>query len=477
MNSERIVQSKIGGWGGFDWKRYAVVLLLVLVVVTAVGCGLSSPANARPNILLIVSDDQRHDQMQFMPRTQSLIFDQGITFDEAYVTTSRCCPSRSSILTGMFAHNHEVILNSDPLTKNTMVEALKEDGYYTGLVGKYLNSYPLAPEDPPRPEFDYWIGMISGPDGSRYFDTPLNVNGQWTEHSGYQTHILRDYALEFLRQAKEQPDPFFLLYAPYAPHLPAVPAPGDEQLYADMPAHNPPNFNPEDMSGKPQWMQSLPYLTEDQTASIQRDWLHQNQSLNALDESIESLIQELDGLDMLDNTIVIYLSDNGMFLGEHRFPIGKIYVYEESMRVPFALRYPELIKKPRVESRLVGNIDIAPTIYELAGIPIPEEVDGWSLVSLLRDQPFAKWREHLLLEGWPLGVAYVENSPPFQAIRNGQYVYVETEGDISELYDIENDPYQLNNLIDNPDYDKVVTDLQAILAEERETIPPLRVRE
>jgi arylsulfatase A-like enzyme len=441
------------------------------MLVTAVSCSATRPAKDPPNILLIVSDDQRNDTMQFMPRTQSLIFDQGVTFDEAYVTTSRCCPSRSSILTGMFAHNHEVILNSDPLTKKTMVEYLKENGYYTGLVGKYLNSYPTSPQDPPRPEFDSWIGMISGPDGSRYFDTSLNVNGRWTEHSGYQTYILRDYAIDFLQQAKEQPDPFFLLYAPYAPHLPAVPAPGDEQLYADLPPHNPPNFNPEDMSGKPEWMQSLPFLTDDQIASIQRDWLHQNQTLNALDESIESLIQELDHLDMLDNTIIIYLSDNGMFLGEQRFPIGKIYVYEESMRVPFAVRYAQMIEKPRVESRLVGNIDIAPTLYELAGIPIPEEVDGLSLVSLLRDQPFAKWREHLLLEGWPFGVAYVENSPPFQAIRSGDYVYVETEGDISELYDLQNDPYQLHNQINNPDYDKVVAGLQKKLAQERETIP------
>jgi len=431
------------------------------------------PPDKPPNILLIVSDDQRNDSMQFMPRTQSLIFDQGITFDEAYVTTSRCCPSRSSILTGMYAHNHEVILNSDPLTKKTMVEYLDEQGYYTGLVGKYLNSYPRAPEDPPRPEFDSWVGMISGPDGSRYYDTSLNVNGEWTEHSGYQTHILRDYALDFLRQAKEEPDPFFLLYAPYAPHLPAIPAPGDEELYPNLPPHQPPNFNPEDMSGKPHWMGSLPYLTEEQTDSIQRDWLHQNQTLNALDLSIEEIIQELEELDMLDETIIIYLSDNGMFLGEHRFPIGKIYVYEESMRVPFAVRYPKLINSSRVESRLVGNIDIAPTIYELAGIAQPDEVDGASLVPLLRNRPFTSWRDHLLLEGWPLGVAYVENSPPFQAIRSDHYVYVETEGDISELYDVEEDPYQLNNQVKNEEYTAVVERLQAMLAEERESIPPM----
>ena len=128
-----------------------LILSLFWVALSAVGCMGDPPPNKPPNILLIVSDDQRNDSMQFMPRTQSLIFDQGITFDEAYVTTSRCCPSRSSILTGMYAHNHEVILNSDPLTKKTMVEYLDEQGYYTGLVGKYLNSYPAGAGRPTSP--------------------------------------------------------------------------------------------------------------------------------------------------------------------------------------------------------------------------------------------------------------------------------------------------------------------------------------
>jgi len=451
-----------------------IFLLAIMVVISA--CRRELSIDAPPNILLIVSDDQRYDSMPYMPRTMARIFDEGINFEHAYVTTSRCCPSRASILTGMYAHNHQVILNSDPLNQSTFVEKLAEAGYFTGLVGKYLNSYPVTPADPPRPEFDYWIGMISGPNNARYFDTELNVNGIWQAHEGYQTFILRDYALEFLEQAAGQEAPFFLLFAPYAPHLPAIPAPGDEALYTDESLPLPPNFNPVDMNGKPAWLRALPLLEPDQIESTQRDRLHQLQTLNAFDAAIEDLLNKLESQDELENTVVIYLSDNGLFLGEHRLPIGKIYVYEESMHVPLAIRYPDLIKEPRTETNIVGNIDLAPTILELAGLEPPENMDGRSLVPLMRERNVTEWREALLLEGWPINVAYVGNSPPFQAMHTGRYVYVETEGDLPELYDLESDPFQLTNEISNPAYGDILATLQQALAAERESILPIPPR-
>lgn len=421
-----------------------------------------------PNILLIISDDQRYDTMPHMTQTVEQIFEQGITFERAYVTTSRCCPSRASILTGQYVHNHGVFVNSDPLEKPTFVEALHNGGYTTGLVGKYLNSYPTSPDDPPRPEFDRWVGMISGPNNARYFDTSLNVDGVWTEHSGYQTEILAAYAIEFLQQAVEEERPFFLQFSPYTPHLPALPAPGDEQLFLDLPPHNPPNFNPNDMSGKPEWMQQLPPLTDDQIVSIQADRLRQIQSQVAFDEAIARLLQELEGLGVMENTAVIYLSDNGLFQGEHRLPIGKIYAYEESTHIPFAIRFDSLIRTPRIENRMVANIDIAPTILELAGVEHLLPMDGLSLLPLLGGQHNPEWRSHLLLEGFPIGVAYVGNSPNFQAVHNGRYVYIETDGQMAELYDLETDPHQLNNHINNKDYTQVIAQMQAALAEERE---------
>lgn len=451
-----------------------VCMFLVFMFAGAVWAWLDTPEP--PNILLIVSDDQRYDQMAYMPRTRALIFDQGVTFDRAYATTARCCPSRATILTGLYAHNHRVRLNADPLTGPTIVQALDARGYFTGVVGKYLNSYPTRPEDPPHAEFDYWVTYISGAQTAAYYDTWLNVNGRWQAHSGYQTYLLRDYALEFLAQAEAQEIPFFLLFTPYAPHLPAHPAPGDDQLYLDEPPYFPPNYNPAALPGKPDWLQALPYLAEEQIASTRRDWLAQIQTLHALDLTVESLLQTLEAHDELENTIIIYLSDNGEFLGEHRLPIGKIYVYEEATHVPLAIRYPALQEEAWVDdTHLVGNIDIAPTLWEAAGMEEEDAFDalafdGRSLLPLLRNQAGQAWRAHLLLEGWPINVAYVGDSPPFQAIHTGRYVYVETEGDRPELYDLERDPYQLRNEVDNVEYAGIKADLQAALAQERAAI-------
>ena len=449
----------------------AMAWLFILAVFLGASIACRPQPAEKPNFLIILTDDQRHDTMAAMPQTVSLIFDQGIAFQKAYVTTARCCPSRSTILTGQYAHTHGVLLNSDQLTGKTVVETLKENGYRTGLVGKYLNSYPTRAEDPPRPEFDEWIGMISGADGARYTDTSLNVNGVWQQHTGYQTFILLDYVLNFLRQSSgEASAPFFLMFSPYAPHLPAQPAPGDESLFADIPPHNPPNFNPAEMSGKPAWLQSLSALSDEQIASIQNDRLNMLRSLNAVDEAVAQMISELDSLGELDNTVVIFLSDNGFFWGEHRLATGKIYAYEESSRIPMAIRYPQLIKEPRVDDHLVANIDIAPTLLDLAGIE-SEGMDGLSLAPLLRGESNPSWREDLLLEGWPINVAYVGNSPPFQAVHRGDAVYVETENDTPELYILSADPYQLVNEVDNPEHADLLSEMRRRLEAYRLEIP------
>jgi arylsulfatase A-like enzyme len=155
--------------------------------------------------------------MEAMPYTTSVIFDQGIAFDKAYVTTSRCCPSRSSILTGMYAHNHNVRVNSDNLMEKTMFSFLHDEGYATGLVGKYLNSYPKEGTEPPLPEFDLWAALVSGPDTAAYNDPMMNVNGTWEQQEGYQTYVLRDFALEFIQTSIDNDQPFALLFSPFAP--------------------------------------------------------------------------------------------------------------------------------------------------------------------------------------------------------------------------------------------------------------------
>jgi arylsulfatase A-like enzyme len=411
------------------------LLLLLLTFVSSDAMG-SRQSAAPPNFLIIISDDQRYDTMDFMPHTKARIFDEGITFTSAFVTTPLCSPSRASIFTGMYAHKHGVLGNGNVLKKKTFAERLHENGYYTGLVGKYMN----VSKGTPRPEFDYWLAHEDGV--SRYFDPWLNTNGTWSIHPGYITHILRDSALAFIRRAEQQEKPFLLIFAPNAPHDPSNPAPGDESLYPNLPPHRPPSFDEADVSDKPAWVQNRSPITTGELAQIDAFRLKQLQSLNALDKAIDSLLTTLAEQQKLDNTFVLYISDNGFFWGEHRLR-GKNFVYEEAAHVPMALRYPALVKTPRLEEKLVANIDIAPTIYELAGIDLPPEMDGRSLVPLLNATD--KWRNDLLIEGWP-GPLYTT----YAAVRTEHTIYVENENERPEYYDLIADPYQLENLADNP---------------------------
>ena len=433
----------------------------------------------RPNFLLILSDDQRHDTMDYMPRTKARIFGEGVSFPNAYITTPICGPSRSSILTGMYAHKHGVQLNPIRLEKESFVQHLKKAGYFTGQVGKYLNSW----DGSARPEFDVWA---AGPAGTaRYFNPRMNINGVWSEQQGYLTHILRDYALDFLRRAAAQDSPFVLLFSPNAPHfgyppvsrqpegpldldyflLPPDPAPGDESLYQNLPPHRPPSYDRRDASGKPRWLGTFPPLSPELIARVDDFRRKQLQSLAALDQAVDSLLGALAAQGKLDNTVIVYLADNGHFWGELGIPYGKNSAYEEASRVPFAVRYPRLVVQPRVESRLVANIDIAPTFYELAGVPIPPEVDGRSLVPLL-DSTRAQatpWRDALLIEGWVGPPAQKIGWTSFAAVNTGRHVYVENEGDRAELYDLTSDPHQMRNLADSPAQAPLVADLKARL--------------
>jgi len=416
----------------------------------------------RPNFLIIVTDDQRYDTMQYMPRTQELIFDQGVTFNNAYVTTPLCCPSRSSIFTGMYAHNHGVLENNIELTQKTFIDHLKESGYTTALVGKYLNSW----NGDARPEYDFWVSFQFGE--TRYNNPRLNLNGEWIRHEGeYVTYSLGNYANEFIRSAAKKRKPFVLMLTFNAPHDPATPATEDDLLTLDLPARSP-SFNEQDVSEKPAWLgnKELP-LTDELIREIDAFRRGQILTLYSLDRTIETVISTLKETGELDNTVIIFLSDNGRHWGEHRL-VAKNTIYEESIHVPFAVRYPPLIAQPYIEEKIVANIDIAPTIYELAGIPIPANVDGFSLVGLLNKQQ-TEWREGVLIEGWPPRGFY-------SGIQTERYIYAETTNDYYapseepqlELYDLEKDPYELNNVVHDPAYKQIVAQLQALLQLEKE---------
>ena len=393
-----------------------------------------------------------------MPKTQELIFDQGVTFSRGYITMPLCCPSRASILTGMYAHNHGVLDNTMELKMDTFVNVLHENGYYTGLVGKYLNSW----HGEPRPEFDYWVAYANGE--TRYNNPRLNVNGTWIRHQGqYITDALGNYVQEFLVGASKKHQPYVLIYAANAPHDPVTPAEQDKDKLQDLPPYRPPSFNEADMSDKPAWMNFQPLFTAKEIAAIDTFRRNQDLTLLSLDRAIEKTMNTLAETKMLDQTMVFYLSDNGKHYGEHRLTSKNTY-YEESTHVPFAVRYPPLIPDPYTEDRIVSNIDIAPTLYELAGLPIPKTVDGLSLTGLFK--PGTAWREGILLEGWRTGAEY-------KAIHTDQYVYVETVGDIVELYDLKLDPYELTSFGEDPAYQDIREYLKSLLDQElKKNSPP-----
>lgn len=431
-----------------------------------------------------MSDDQSHDTVtsQFMPITKSEVGDRGLTFTNFIMSTPLCCPSRASFLTGKYAHNAKVYRNRDHLIGPTVVNALHDAGYFTGLSGKYLNSWPGNP----RPEFDCWAAWIDG-----YINPTLNVQGNRKKVNGYLTYLLRDQASAFLDQVPAN-RPFFLLYTPHAPHKPATPAPGDETLYTDLPRWRPGNFNPREQTDKPAWLANKKPLSERQVAKVDQFRLDQLRCLHSLDITVGDLLNKLRQQGKLDNTFVVYYSDNGYFWGEHRL-LGKNRVYEEASRGPFLIRYPPLIPEPRIENRLVGVIDLLPTIYDLAGIPVPRDVDGRSLLPLLRGTD--NWRTEILLEGWQRGALATEaekeeekekeeeadsasleqdlakepkdNSQNYRGIRTVDAVYVETSGDKAEFYDLRRDPLQMDNRIKDVAYAEKIAELRRKLHEEK----------
>lgn len=413
----------------------------------------------RPNFLIILTDDQRADTMQFMPRTKARIFDEGVTFEHAYITTPLCGPSRRSVLTGMYAHTHGTFDNAEEnFDDETFIDHLADSGYFTGLVGKYANTW----KGEPRPEFDYWVSFKNGE--SRYTNPRLNVNGEWLRHQGeYITDVFGRYAIDFIETASGKNKPFCLFFAPNAPHEPSTPAEQDASSTLEMP-ELPPSYNEADVSDKPNWLANAPLLNDVDAQNLEGFKRDQILTLISLDRVIDAILDRLAEKGLLDTTAVFFLSDNGKLWGEHRWTT-KNSVYEEVTRVPFALRYPPLTMSIPVEERVIANIDIAPTLYDLANISMPERVDGESLTGLFETSDIP-WREGILIEGWP-------GRGDYSAYHTGNYVYVETVGDKSEFYDLKNDPYQLNNMIDAPEYQELIEHMRTKLERlKQENIAP-----
>ena len=432
---------------------------MALALVAAGGSSTHAPTPRPWNVVVILSDDERYDANPTMRNVQRLLASDGVTFTEFHVTTSECCPSRASILSGQYAHHHGVIENfgraSYPAFDETSTIAtwLRGAGYRTALVGKYLNDYTIFGKHRVPPGWGTWAAMDSVPE-ERYYDYTLNLGGRLVRHgslpSDYSTTVLTQQALRFLRRGDPK-QPFFLYFAPIAPHLPATPAPRDVGSLRSLPPLREPSFNERDISDKPWREWHARRLTPRGQRYVEDDVRRrQLESLRSLDRSVAQIVAVLRERRLLDRTVIFYLSDNGFLLGEHRLG-GKIWPYEESTHVPLVVRVPWSAGRGTSNDHLVLNIDLASTIADLAGVRPGRPQDGRSFAGLLhgRKQP---WRVDFLVEYRGQNLLRLGGPPRFKAVRDRRFLYVEYDRGWRELYDHLVDPFELRNVAGSPAY-------------------------
>jgi N-acetylglucosamine-6-sulfatase len=447
------------------------------------------PSAAQPNIVFIMSDDQDVATMQYMPRVQELLAAQGVTFENSFVTSSICCPSNVTALTGQYTFNHGVLNNilptggfqkfvdmrtdGDPATQgdeSTLATWLDDAGYNTARVGKYLVSYPDDSTYVP-PGWDEWYAQYGGI--GMYFNYSLNENGTVVRYGSapeeYSTDVLTAKAVDFINRAEaNDAQPFYLQFNPSAPHGvdrngPAIPAPRHAGMFAGAQAPRTPSFNEADVSDKPPPIRNMPLLTTAQIAAIDSEYQTRLEALQALDEGIGQLIDTLAARGELENTYIVFTSDNGYHLGQHRFLGSKFQVYEEDIRVPLIIRGPGVQAGATVEQMAV-NIDLAPTMARWGRATPDRIMDGQSLTPLLGQSAEAQnWRKDFLVELYR-HLPPAQNGDVIKALRTEHEVYVEYQSGPRELYDLTTDPYQLQNVYATADPDHIA-DLSQRLAE------------
>jgi len=443
-------------------SRYLVgVLALALALVAACeGAGLgTSTAAARtakpPNIVLVLTDDQRWDTLRSMPNVEKELVAHGVTFTNSFVANPLCCPSRSSIFTGQYSHSTGVYLNSGHHggfrafhDSRTIATVLHSAGYTTGLFGKYLNRYGVAARDAHYvpPGWDRWGVFLAK---TKYYDYRLTDGRHVTRYghdpASYSTDVLARKAASFVAHTR---GPFFLELAPFGPHEPATPPPRYTKAFSSSTWKKPPSFNESDLSDKPAYIRRLGPLTPKRIAQAERFRRNQLASALAVDDAVGLLVRTLRSRHLLKTTMIVFASDNGVAWGEHPLIAArKLVPYEEPIRVPLVIRYDALTHgRPRQDGRLAVNIDYAPTFAALAGKTMPG-AEGRSLLPLLAGrQP--GWRHDFLIEH--LGGLPQPDVPTYCAVRGERYKYVLYETREEELYDLRLDPFELQNQASNP---------------------------
>ncbi|MBL8178209.1 MAG: sulfatase [Bryobacterales bacterium] len=439
------------------------------------------PPPTRPNIVFVIADDLRHDALAAtgskIAQTPNLdrLAAEGARFSNFFCATPLCSPSRASFLTGLYPHSHRVI-NNDKTglteishTLMTWPRLLRESGYETAFIGKWH----MGLDDSRRPGFDHWVSFKGQ---GIYIDPVVNYNGESRQLRGYMTDYLNQEAAAFVRRKHSRP---FVLYVSHkAVHIPYLPAPRHDKLYAGLPPFQLTPPPPGDLEGKPMLTRKIGQRIDTlriegatpEPAESRRGrprtpdavFKDQLRCLASVDEGIGMLRQALAATAQLDNTVFIFTGDNGYLMGEHGLFDNKRVAYEPSIRIPFLLRYPKLVKPGAVFDHLTLNIDVMPTMLELARITWPDKLHGRSFLPLLKD-PQAPWRDSFFCEYFQekAGIRF----PDWQAVRtrHWKYIHYTTLENMDELYHLAEDPAELRNRIHDPAAASTLHELRQLL--------------
>jgi N-acetylglucosamine-6-sulfatase len=431
---------------------------------------LTATAATPPNVVFVLTDDLSWNLVRYLPQVRQLQAD-GLTFSDYTVTDSLCCPSRSSIFTGRFPHDTGVFTNGGTdggfdffhvhgEESQTFATALQARGYRTAMMGKYLNGYQPAntqggsqPYVPPG-----WSEWDVAGNGYPEFNYNLNENHTVVHYGNqpqdYLTDVLAGKGTSFIANAAAAHEPFLLEVATFAPHAPYTPAPRDANSFPGLTAPRGPAFDtlPTDA---PPWLAGRTPLTDAEKATIDAGFRKRVQAVQAVDQMIGELRAALVKAGVAGNTYVVFSSDNGYHMGEYRLNPGKMTAFDTDIRVPLVVAGPGVAGNA-TSTAAVQNIDLAPTVEHLAGAPVPSNVDGHSLVPLLRGGSGAGWRtagliEHhgpdTLADDPDLPGPNSGNPPSYEAIRTHTYTYVEYLDGSREYYDLAADPLELHNLV------------------------------
>jgi N-acetylglucosamine-6-sulfatase len=448
--------------------RLLAALAIAVAALVGAGASSSAPAAPKPNFVFVLTDDLSWDLVRFMPHVQAMQKD-GVTFSRYYVTDSLCCPSRSSIFSGRFPHNTGVFTNMAPdggfgvfngrgEEKSTWATALQGAGYRTAMMGKYLNGYTPAGLVNGKPLYvpPGWNEWDVAGNGYPEFNYNLNENGKLVSYGNqpqdYLTDVIAGKAVNFINAADADKKPFAIELATFAPHSPFTPAPRDNNDFPGLKAPHDPSFNKPNTNA-PRWLAARRPLKPKQVTDLDIRYRKRAQAVQAVDDMIARIEDTLQARGIADNTYIVFSSDNGFHMGQHQLMQGKMTAFETDIRVPLIVVGPG-VPSGKTISAIAENIDLRPTLSQLAGARIPANVDGRSLEPLLHGDSAKDWRQSALIEHH--GPDRSKNDPDmpapgsgnptsYEALRSGDFVYVEYKDGEREYYNLARDPFERHN--------------------------------